>query len=330
VISGSAGSVTLESGKHLLMAGKRFEVSGTFPEEGTLTAQSVYALRARLVTDDDHTDDDTLVVGELFTELVPLAGNALKSGETGSTKYTVAEITGTTSTTTLAISGQGSAPLIGAYGVLLDASYEKFFVGYNNGSVLMLPDPLGSEPTDHTRVGFCIDDPNYEDNAGEYGGVSTPSNALLAIIWQGTAGSAPLIQKIIKRSYETLGRPTVIQTAWSDRLALRDEGGDPPYYDECQLTIPALTFPIQNMTVMAMLYDTASGAPTDATGMGYMPMSSLAMYRTGWENVKGVNFRITPEKVIIRSGCGHLRILADVGVECKKALSVCFKAVITV
>ena len=309
-ISPSAdGTVAVGAGKHLLMNGKRYELTATnLPNEGTLAAQSVYALRGRVATDDDHHDDESITAGDLFLYLVPLAGNALGSGDTGSTKYAVAEITGSTSGSKFTFSGHGSAPMIGAYCVCLDDSYEKFFIAYQNGSTIQLADALGATPTPNSRVGICIDDPSYKDDPGSLGGVSTPTDALLAIVWQGTAGSAPYVQKVIPRNYETLGRSRVISSAWSERATITDTSDTG--YDEVQLALPAtITAPVQIVSITAALYDVSSGDPTDATGLFYGPLSSIA-FKTPDTNPKGLEMRVTPEKIVARFAKGQLRILS--------------------
>jgi hypothetical protein len=328
---GADGSVTVAGGKHLLLQGKRFELTTTtLPAEGTLAAQSVYALRARLVTAEDVEDDDSLTEGALKLYLVPLAGNCLGSGDTGSTKYTVAQITGATSGSKFTATGMGTAPLIGAYGVCLDSSYEKFFIAYNNGSTIMLADALGATPTTDSRIGLIIDDPDYEDDPGELGGVSTPSDALIAIIWCGTSGQAPYVQKIIRRSYEVLGKPTTISSSWSDRATLADDDGTAGY-DEVQLTLPtAITAPTQLVTITAALYDTNSGDPTDATGIFFGPISSLAFKLPDVPYPKGVQLRVTPEKLVARFAKGKLRILSGVADEGTAVKSARFKAVVTI
>lgn len=329
-ISGGAdGSVTVGAGKHLLLMGKRIELTATtLPTEGTLAAQSVYALRARLATADDVEDDSTLTEGDLIIYTVPLAGNALGSGDTGSTKYTVAQVTGGTSGSKFTISGQGSAPLLGAYMVSLDSSYEKAFISYNSGGTVMLADALGVTPTTDSRIGICIDDPDYEDDPGTLGGVSTPDNALLAIIYCGSTGQTPYVQKMIPRNYETLGRGRTISSSWSERTVLADS--DEPGYDEVQLTLPsAITAPVQVVTIMAVLYDTESTAPTDGTGMFFGPMASIA-FKVPDLNPKGLEMRVTPEKLIARFAKGKLRILSNAADEGVAVKSACFKAVVTI
>ena len=329
-ISGGAdGTVAVGAGKHLLLNGKRYELEGkTLPEEGTLAAQSVYALRARVATDDDHKNDEAVTAGDLFLYLEPLAGNALGSGDTGSTRYTVAEVTGGTAST-LTISGAGTAPLIGAYGVCLDDSYEKFFIAYQNGGKVMLADALGAIPTVNSRIGLVIDDPSYEDDPGELGGVSTPSDALIAVIWCGSSGQTPYVQKMIKRPYEALGKPTTISSAWSARTTLTDT--DEAGYDEVQLTLPtSINGPVQVVSIMCALYDTNSGDPTDATGIFFGPMASLAFKVPAVDNPKGLEMRVTPEKLIARFAKGKLRILSNVAAEGTAVKSACFKAVVTI
>jgi len=330
-ISGGAdGSVTVGAGKHLLLMGKRFELAATtLPEDGTLAAQSVYALRAKLTTADDVEDDDTLTEGDLMLYAVPLAGNALGSGDTGSTKYTVAQVTGATSGSKFTISGQGSAPLIGAYMVSLDSSYEKAFIAYNSGGTVMLADALGASPATDSRIGICIDDPDYDDDPGSLGGVSTPDDALLAIIYCGSTGETPYVQKMIPRNYETLGKARTISSSWSARTVLSES--DEPGYDEVQLTLPTtITAPAQVVSIMAVLYDTESSAPTDGSGIFFGPMASIAFKVPTIDYPKGLEMRVTPEKIVARFAKGKLRILSNAADEGVAVKSACFKAVVTI
>jgi hypothetical protein len=228
----------------------------------------------------------------------------------------------------MTISGQGSAPLLGAYGVCLDDSYEKSFIAYNNGGTVMLADALGAPPTTNSRIGLCIDDPNYEDDPGGLGGVSTPDNALLAIIWCGSPGQAPYVQKVIRRNYETQGRSLIIASSRSDRAAINED--EDIGYDEVQVALPvAITSPIQQVSIMAILYDTASGDPTDATGICYGPLAAFAFKVPNVPYAKGVELRITPEKLIARLAKGQLRILSAIADEGVKVKSACFKVAIT-
>ena len=102
-------------------------------------------------------------------------------------------------------------------------------------------------------------------------------------------------------------------------------------YDEVQLTLPtAITAPTQLITITAALYDTNSGDPTDATGIFFGPISSIAFKLPDVSYPKGVQLRVTPEKLVARFAKGKLRILSGVADEGTAVKSARFKAVVTI